>query len=59
MLSKKQIEKKYNCTVNLNYFDGFKFYQAYPNDKKHSEFESASGWSLSELVADIEDNLLI
>jgi hypothetical protein len=58
-MSTKQVEKKYNCTVHSDFVDGFRFYQAYPNDKNSAQFESASGWSLEELVTNIKDNLLV
>lgn len=57
-MSKNQIQKKYNCTVHVDFVDGFKFYQAYPNDKDNATFESASGWNLAELEESIEDNQL-
>ena len=57
-MTKKQIEKKYNCTVHMDYIDGFRFYQAYANDKVNGTFESASGWNLSELEESIINNQL-
>lgn len=57
-MTKKQIEKKYDCTVYMDYIDGFRFYQAYANDKVNGIFESASGWSLKELTESIENNQL-
>jgi len=57
-MTKKQIEKKYNCTVYMDYIDGFRFYQAYSNDKVNGTFESASGYTLSELIESIENNKL-
>ena len=57
-MTKKQIEKKYNCTVYMDYIDGFRFYQAYSNDKVNGTFESASGWNLKELIESIKNNQL-
>ena len=57
-MTKKQIEKKYNCTVHMDYIDGFRFYQAYSNDKVNSTFESAGGFTLSELEDGILNNQL-
>lgn len=55
-MTKKQIEKKYDCTVYMDYIDGFRFYQAYANDKVNGIFESASGYTLSELEDSIINN---
>ena len=55
-MTKKQIEKKYNCTVHMDYIDGFRFYQAYANDKVNGTFESASGYTLGELEDSIMNN---
>ena len=57
-MTKKQIQSKYDCTVHMDYIDGFRFYQAYPNDKSKCTFESASGWNLKELIGSIENNQL-
>ena len=57
-MTKKQIEKKYDCTVHMDYIGGFRFYQAYSNDKVNGTFESASGYTLSELIESIENNKL-
>ena len=57
-MTKKQIEKTYNCTVHMDYIDGFRFYQAYSNDKVNGTFESASGWNLKELIESIKNNQL-
>ena len=51
-MTRKQIEKKYNCEVHMDWIDGFRFYTAYGDS-----FENASGWSLFELLESIEDNL--
>lgn len=57
-MTKKQIEKIYDCTIHLDYIDGFRFYQAYANDKINSAFESANGYNLNELIENIENNQL-
>ena len=43
----------------MDYIDGFRFYQAYANDKTNGTFESASGWNLSELEESIINNQLV
>ena len=58
-MTKKQIEKTYNCTVYMDYIDGFRFYQAYSNDKVNGTFESASGYTLGELEDSIMNNQLV
>ena len=57
-MTKKQIEKLYDCKIHLDYIDGFRFYQAYSNDKVNGAFESASGWNLKELIGSIKNNQL-
>ena len=57
-MTKKQIQSKYDCTVYMDYIDGFRFYQAYPNDKGNCTFESASGFTLGELLDSIMNNQL-
>ena len=57
-MTKKQIEKLYDRTLHLDYIDGFRFYQAYANDKANGTFESASGFTLGELVDSIMNNQL-
>lgn len=54
-MSKKQIEKKYNCNIHMEWVDGFRFYTAFSNEPKIG-FSSASGWGLDELLESIEEN---
>ena len=55
-MSKKEIEKDFNCKIESYYDSGFLFHTAYANNDNCC-FESASGWNLKELLEDIEENL--
>jgi len=54
-LTKKYIEKKYNCSLHkdFGFDDRYKFWRAFSNDEDSNLY--AEGWTLSELVEDIEN----
>jgi len=60
-LTKKIIEKKYNCQLDrdFGFDDHHLFWRAHENesDDKDLTFEYAEGWTLQELVDDIESRL--
>ena len=60
-LTSKQIAKKYNCDVfkDSGFDDSRKFWVAFENqeDDKEPKFEYAEGWTLQELVEDIESKI--
>ena len=59
-LTKKQIERKYDCTVHTDNIDGFWFYQACANDLSNPYFVGKPyGWNINELVESIEDSKLV
>lgn len=57
-MTKKQIEKKYDCTVHMDYIEGFRFYTAFSNrNNKELDFSSANGYNLQELQKSIEEGI--
>jgi len=60
-LTKKNIEKKYNCQLlrDNGFDDSHLFWTAYPNneDIKENDWDYADGWTLAELVENIETQL--
>ena len=60
-LTSKYVSKKYNCDVfrDNGFDDSHKFWVALENQKddKEPKFEYAEGWTLQELVEDIESKI--
>ena len=57
-MTKKQMEKKFDCTIHMDYIEGFRFYTAFSNgNNKELHFLSASGYTLKELQESIEENI--
>jgi len=56
-LTQKQIEEKYDCTCFKDSSDGGMFWVAYPNNQDNEKFEYADGYTLVELLENIENSL--
>ena len=58
-LTQKQIEEKYDCTCfkDTGFDDGHTFWVAYPKNEDTAKFTYADGWTLVELVENIENDL--
>ena len=59
-MTKANIEKKYNCTCfkDTGFDDSHKYWVAMPNGEVEDHlFDYADGWTLSELVENIESAL--
>lgn len=56
-LTKKVIEKKYNCILEKDsgFDDSHKFWRALPKDDNVELY--AEGWTLSEIVEELEERL--
>jgi hypothetical protein len=55
----KNISKKYNCDVfrDFGFDDSHKFWVACENENDDMKFIHADGWTLAELVENIENKL--
>lgn len=60
-LRSKNIAKKYNCHVfkDTSFDDKHKYWVAYENENDDMKFIYADGWTLSELVENIENKIKI
>jgi hypothetical protein len=60
-LTKKYVEKKYNCQLHKDtgFDDSRKFWAAFENESETEEkkFTHADGWTLAELVENIKEQL--
>jgi len=58
-LTRSQIMKKYNCDVfkDFGFDDSHKYWVAHENQNNDMKFVYADGWTLKELVEDIEETI--
>jgi hypothetical protein len=56
-LTKSKISKKYNCDIfkDTGFDDNHKFWVAHEYESDNMKFIHADGWSLQELVDNIEE----
>jgi hypothetical protein len=61
VLRSKDIAKKYNCDVfkDNGFDDSHKFWVAHENESDDMKFVHADGWTLAELVENIETEIMI
>lgn len=59
-LTKKMIEKKYNCHLikDFAFEDERLFWVAYENESDNKKFVYADGWTLKELIENIEKRII-